>query len=682
MTGDDDAALRDLAEAAGIATRWRDVHGETHAVAPGTLRAVLAALGLPPGVADARALLAEAAAQPPPLLTVPAGPDGVAIPGARPGHRFQLALENGDTREGRLETGLGGEARVPALDVPGYHRLTLDAGQLTLAVSSGRCPSLAELGAARHRGAAPWGLAVQIASLRRAGDGGIGDFGGVAAFAGAAARHGAAALAVSPAHALFAADPAKYGPYAPSTRLMLNALLADPEAALGTLPEGPPDAGAPLIDWPAAARRKRDRLRTLFANAADHPGFVAFRNEAGQALEQHARFEALHAQFYGADPARWHWRDWPEGFRTPDGAGVAQFAREQPGEVAFHAFCQWIADESRGAAQRAARDAGMPIGLIADLAVGTDGGGSHAWSRQAEILPGLTVGAPPDVFSPLGQDWGLTAFSPLAMAAGGFAAFLEMLRAGLRHAGGIRVDHAMGLQRLWVVPQGAGPAEGAYLHYPVEDLVRLLALEAQRHRALVIGEDLGTLPEGFHDRMARAGILGMRVMWFEQQQDGAFRPPRAWSREAVAMTTTHDLPTVRGWWEGRDIAWRERLGLFPNAEVARQEQARRTREREGLWQAMRDSGAAQGEAPPADDAAPVVEAAPAHLGAAACALAILPAEDVLGEAEQPNLPGTIDTYPNWCRRLPGSAAMLLDAPEAAQRLAALAAARRRPDPEG
>lgn len=682
MTGDDDAALRELAEVAGVATRWRDVHGEIHAVAAETLRAVLAALGLPSGVAEARELLAEAAAQPPPLLTMQAGPDGLALPGAQPGHRFQLTLEEGGTSEGRLETGLGGEARLPAQHRPGYHRLTLDAGELTIAVSPGRCPSLSDLGAARHHGAAPWGLAVQIASLRRAGDGGIGDFGAVAEFARSAARHGAAALAVSPAHALFAADPARYGPYAPSTRLMLNTLLADPSAALGTLPDSPPGDDSPLIDWPEAARRKQQRLRSLFAAAADHPEFVAFRNEAGPSLEQHARFEALHAHFYGADPARWHWRHWPDGFRSPAGAGVAQFAREQPGEVAFHAFCQWIADASRAAAQKAARDAGMPIGLIADLAVGTDGGGSHAWSRQAEIVTGLTVGAPPDVFSPLGQDWGLTAFSPLAMAAGGFAAFLEMLRAGLRHAGGIRVDHAMGLQRLWVVPEGAGPAEGAYLHYPVEDLVRLLALEAQRHHGLVIGEDLGTLPEGFHDRMANAGVLGMRVMWFEQAQDGAFRPPHAWSRDAVAMTTTHDLPTVRGWWEGRDIAWRERLGLFPDGDVARQEQERRARDRAGLWHAMRDSGAAEGEAPPPGDASPLVEAAPAHLGAAACALAILPVEDVLGEAEQPNLPGTIDEHPNWRRRLPGDAATLLDAPAAERRLAALAAARRRPQPEG
>jgi 4-alpha-glucanotransferase len=623
-------------------------------------------------------VLAQRAEHLPPLITLTCGSDGAAVPGARPGHLFRLDLEGGGHREGRLETGWAGEARLPALDVPGYHRLTLDGGHATVAAAPLRCVSLADLGAERHHGATPWGLAAQIPSLRRHGDLGIGDFGAVAEFARAAARRGAACLAVSPAHALFSADLSKYGPYAPSTRLHLNVLLADPEAALGPLPDLPdPGEDPDLIDWPAAARRKLDRLRGLFEIAADHPDFVAFRSEAGPALEDHARFEALHAQLFGRDPALWHWRSWPEALRRPDAPGVMQFARDKPGEVAFHAFCQWLADASRAAAQRAAVEAGMPVGLIADLAVGTDGGGSHAWSRQREILPGLNVGAPPDAFSPLGQDWGLTAFSPTEMREGGFAAFLELLRAAFRHAGGVRIDHAMGLQRLWVVPQGMGPEQGAYLRYPVEELVRLVALESHRHRAIVVGEDLGTLPHGFHERMEAAGILGMRVLWFEQESDGSCRPPRDWSRGAIAMSSTHDLPTVVGWWRGLDIDWRDRLGLFPSPDTAAEERARRARDREALWRALLESGAATGDQPPEDDPAPVLAAVPAQLGASACALAILPVEDALGEAEQPNLPGTVEEHPNWRRRLPGMAGQLLDDPAVAHRLEALALARRR-----
>jgi len=671
-----DASLRELAEAAGIATTWRNVHGEEKEVGPDTLRAVLAALGLPADRREAQAVLAQLRDRLPPLITLTCGPDGVAVPGAAPGHRFRLDFEQGHHLEGRLERGWAGEARLPAISAPGYHRLSLDAGHTTIAAAPPRCFSLEDAGAAEHEGSAPWALAAQIYSLRRPGDLGIGDFGGVAELARAAARHGAAGLAISPAHAMFAADPGKYGPYAPSSRLFLNVLHADPQVVFGPLPPEPAADGA-LIDWPEATRRKLSRLRGLFDIAADHPGFVDFRNEAGPALEDHARFEALHAHLLAQDSALWHWRDWPSDLRSPQSPGVQHFARDHAREVAFHAFCQWLADASLGAAQRVALDAGMPIGLIADLAVGTDGGGSHAWSRQREILPDLSVGAPPDVFSPLGQDWGLTAFSPLEMQADGFSAFRELLRAAFRNAGGVRVDHVMGLQRLWVVPRGAGPAEGAYLRYPLDDLLRLLALESLRHRSIVIGEDLGTLPEGFHDRMDAAGILGMRVLWFEQEQDGRFRPPRSWSPMAAAMTTTHDLPTVVGWWRGRDIEWRERLSLFPEAGTAAKERERRQADRKALWTAFLESGAATGDQPGLEQTDPVVDAALAHVAGAACRLAILPVEDALALPEQPNLPGTSEGHPNWRHRLPGEAAKLLEDAEVARRLEAFALARPR-----
>ena len=676
MTTDDQ--LRTMAEAVGIATTWRDVHGAEKSVSPDTLRAVLAAQGLPADAADAREALRLLADRLPPLITMTIGPDGVQIPGAEIGHRFRLDIEGGDRIEGHLEQGWGGEARLPAISTPGYHRLHLDDAHCIVAAAPPRCVSLDDLGASAHGGTLPWALAAQIYSLRSPRDMGIGDFGGIAALAHAAGRRGCAAIAVSPAHALFSADVGKYGPYSPSSRIFLNVLHADPAAALGPIPDdpGPPDT---LIDWPSAARRKLARLRELYADAADHPGFVEYRNEAGSALESHARFEALHAHLLARDPALWGWRDWPAEFRSPDSPGVMRFARDNPAEVAFHAFCQWLADASRGAAQRAARDAGMPIGLIADLAVGTDGGGSHAWSHQRAILPDVTVGAPPDVFSPLGQDWGLTAFSPLEMRAGGFAAFLELARAAFRHAGGVRVDHAMGLQRLWVVPRGAGPSEGAYLHYPVDDLVRLLALESHRHQAIVIGEDLGTLPEGFHARMEQAGILGMKVLWFEQEQDGRFRSPRDWPRNATAMTTTHDLPTVVGWWQGRDITWRAELDRFPDAATAEREEARREQDRAALWTAFLESGAASGDQPGLEETEPVVDAALTHVGTAGCALAILPLEDALALPEQPNLPGTVSEHPNWRRRLAGDAATLLDSPEVARRLERFALARPRSD---
>ncbi len=232
---------------------------------------------------------------------------------------------------------------------------------------------------------------------------------------------------------------------------------------------------------------------------------------------------------------------------------VAQFAREHAHEVTRHAFYQFLADRSLGQAQAAARAAGMPIGLIADLAVGVDAGGSQCWSRPDETLIGLSIGAPPDLLSPRGQSWGLVAFSPRGLQLNGFSGYIDMLRAAMRHAGGVRIDHAMGLARLWVLPDGASAAEGVYLHFPLDDMLRLIRLESLRHQAIVLAEDLGTVPEGFQDKIGDAGMLGMRVLWFERAHDLGFTAPTGWTRGAVAMTSTHDLATVAGWWSGRDI---------------------------------------------------------------------------------------------------------------------------------
>ena len=431
---------------------------------------------------------------------------------------------------------------------------------------------------------------------------------------------------------------------------------------------------ADLVDWPGAARLRLDHMRRLFdaADPATMAAFDTFRRQEGDALETHARFETLHAHMFGADPARWHWRTWPERYRTPDDPAVSRFAAEHEREVALHAFMQFLADRSLAAAQRAARDAGMPIGLIADLAVGADSGGSHCWSRQAETLIGLTVGAPPDLLSVQGQSWGLAAFSPRGLVRNGFGAYLEMVRSAMRHAGGVRIDHVMGLARLWVVPDGAASSEGAYLAFPLRDLLRLIALESTRNRAVVLGEDLGTVPDGFPQQLQEAGVLGMRVLWFEKHGP-YFTAPGSWTRGAAGLTTTHDLPTVAGWWAGRDNEWREELGLSAtDPDAARTE---RQRDREALWAAFRHSGAAEGEPPAADDGAKAADAALRHVGTAACELVVVPVEDALALVEQPNLPGTLDEHPNWRRRLPGETSALLDDPGAARRLAALNAAR-------
>jgi 4-alpha-glucanotransferase len=317
----------------------------------------------------------------------------------------------------------------------------------------------------------------------------------------------------------------------------------------------------------------------------------------------------------------------------------------------------------------------MAIGIIADMAAGVDRFGSHAWSAPHELMGRLTVGAPPDAFNLAGQDWGLTNFSPTAMRTTGYDGFIATLRASMQYAGGIRIDHAMGLRRLWVLPAGASPAEGVYISYPMHDLLRLIALESWLHRAIVIGEDLGTVPQGFHAQLSAAGILGMRVLWFEREGDGRFIPPERWDGQAAALTTTHDLPTVAGWWAGRDIEWTAQLRRKSRLGSIGAERRERQKDRALLWSALTESGCARGTEPAPDDPDTVIDGALAYVGKSPAALAMASVEDVLALPEQPNLPGTIDEHPNWRRRLPADVSWSDAAVRA--RLAKLTARRRR-----
>ncbi len=303
----------------------------------------------------------------------------------------------------------------------------------------------------------------------------------------------------------------------------------------------------------------------------------------------------------------------------------------------------------------------MKVGLIADLAIGMDASGSHAWSRQHEVLGGLSVGAPPDYYSAEGQSWGLTTFSPRGLAASGFAPFIETLRASLRHVGGIRIDHVMGLSRLWLVPEGASALDGAYVAFPSETLFRLVALESWRHGAIVIGEDLGTLPDGFRDDLRRQGVAGLRVLRFERT-DHSYIAPEHWDAGAVALTTTHDLVPTAGWWAGSDLE---------PAEDGVDHEGIRAWDRGLLWGAFQQAGVAEGERPAPEDTDPVVDAAIRFIARTPCTLKLLPIEDALGIRTQPNVPGTTTEKPNWRHRLDGEAGSLLDDERVRRRLADL-----------
>ena len=662
------SALRTLAEAVGLAPRWQNYRHEWQEVSDDSLRIILKALGFPAGndteVAESRAALAAERSDLAPLVTAVVNtPTRLPI---EPGP-YEIVLEDGTRRSGTLEASTGG-ATLPAIEQVGYHTLEAGGRRATLAVTPEHGLTVANMGR-------PWALAVQLYALRRKGDGGLGDFEALRQLMAPAKRHGADGIAISPVHAQFSADPDRFSPYSPSSRINLNVL----HAAID-MPAGPQNEAleqAELVDWGTVSRRRLAALRAEFESlpADKHAALATFRAEAGNALETHARFEAIHAEQFGKH-GRWHWRTWPEELRHPSSPDVATFVREHANEVTYHAFLQWRADQGLAAAQQAARDAGMKIGLIADLAVGADSGGSHCWARQDQILGSLNIGAPPDLLNGRGQNWGLAAFSPTGLRQHGFGAFLEMLRAAMRHSGGVRIDHALGLRRLWVIPDGHESRDGAYLAFPQTDLLRLIALESLRNRAIVVGEDLGTIPAGFQDEMAESGVLGMRVLWFERDLR-SFWQPRGWSHAAAAMTSTHDLPTLAGWWRGRDLEWRAKLDLAGGPENEAQDGHDRFRDRFMVWEAMQLSGAAEGTPPPNDEPAPFVDAATRYVAGAACDLVLLPIEDALGLDEQPNLPGTMsEQHPNWQRRLPGTADMLLEAPNVAARLASMGEARR------
>lgn len=566
------SSLHLLATEAGLHRSWVDADGADQHVSDDSLRAILTALGLatdhPDAIETSRAMLRERRDRLPAMVTADQNRP-LSLPDMA--SDMQLFDEGGDVVDIAPDL-----LRQQGLPNPGYYRLETDRGSIRIAIAPERCPAIPRR---------CWGVSVQIPSLR--GEGAFGDFKTLAQTVSALAATGADAVAISPVHAL--ADPARFAPYSPSSRLALNPLF-------GEAPTDTRGDDQELINWATAGPAKIDALRRAFARRASGETFDNF-------LASNARrgFEAV---------------------------------------------------------QHAARNGGMAIGLITDLAVGVDPAGLDARSDPNAFLQHLQIGAPPDPLGPLGQNWGLTTYHPHALIDRGFAPFIALLRANIPQGGGIRIDHGFGLQRLWVVPEGRPASEGAYLSYPFKDLLRLIKLEAWRANAIVIAEDLGTRPTGFSEALEAAGIHGMAVLPFSRDETGDFRPAAAYPPTAVAMSGTHDTPTLAGWWSGRDLEWNRLLGRG-GADVGT-----RASERATLWRAIGGTAAM----PPLDQPEPMIDKALAFLARSPSPLLIVPMEDLVGLVEQPNLPGTVDEHPNWRRRLPDRTEALLARPDVRRRI--------------
>ena len=568
----------------------------------------------------------------------------------------------------------------------GYHRLELNAGGVTartnLIVAPERCYLPPELGPGARR----WGPSCQLYGLRSERNWGMGDFTDLAALARAAGSCRAAVLGVNPLHALFAAEPLHVSPYSPSSRSHLDYLYIDAtavpgfaeDAAVQTLMQGEwfrathwAARSAELIDYGAVAACKRPVLEALFrrfqsrelgeggtAQTAMGQAFRSFQRIGGQSLADFAIFEALH-EHYHHEKRPFSWRSWPAPMRNPRSPEVAGFTAAHRDRVEFFQFLQWEADRQLAVAAEAGRNSGLSIGLYRDLAVGANPNGAEAWADQELVAPGASIGAPPDALNRSGQNWGLAPVNPLVLRREGFAPFVASLRANMRHAGILRIDHVMSLSRLYWIPGGIEARAGAYVNYPVADLLRLAALESQRQRCAVVGEDLGTVPAGFRERMRSANVLSYRIFVFERRADGKFLPPAEYPALAAASAATHDIATLKGYWLGGDIGWRRRLGLYPDLPTQEAEAAERRRDRRLLLDALVEEGllaeAQIGEFL-TEAGEPVYstelgDAILTYLARSRARLMLVQIEDVVSEVEQANLPGTIDEHPNWRRQL-------------------------------
>jgi 4-alpha-glucanotransferase len=490
-----------------------------------------------------------------------------------------------------------------------------------------------------------WLLAVQLYGVRSRHNWGHGDFSDLLALIELAAEVGAGGVGLNPLHALFDDLPDQPSPYSPNSRLLLNPLYVD----LDAVPEfeGPSTAEmsstierlrqSELVDYVGISALKQRGLRAAHqafltdATSARREDFAKFRESRGMVLVRFAAFEVLRRRF--KEP----WWEWPPEWRTPDDVAIEQLRAETGDEIGFHEYTQWLADHQLMRCRDRAHELGLPVGLYIDVAVGVRADGFDAWNAPDAVTRALSLGAPPDALNTLGQNWALAGFSGVGLQAQGFAPYRDMLRASMRYAGAIRLDHVLGLKRLYLIPAGLRPDQGAYVRMPFEQLLDATAEESQARRCIVIGEDLGTVPRGFRAEVARHGIWSYQVMMFERDARGDFRPPEHFAERALVTFSTHDLPPFTGWLTQHDLGVRESLHI-PAGETSDE----RDRAAAALQAALRRQGYS------ACDFASVA----GYLAASPARLLAIGLEDVLDVHDQVNIPGTGDQHPNWRRKLP------------------------------
>jgi glycogen debranching enzyme GlgX/4-alpha-glucanotransferase len=690
-------ALDRLTAAAGIAAKWDAVDRTRHLVCDETKRALLASLHLPAATErEAANTLIRFADEndrrplPYALTFWSDEPVVLDLPLERGLSRRSLlltvTLESGEalavpvtSRDGMLVPAKAVDGReyqhwriaLPALPV-GRHMVRREDApgtQCRLTVA----PRTAYLPAMLAGGGQAFGISAQLYSMRGAADQGIGDFTVLGDLTAATAREGGSAVIINPLHALFAADRGRASPYQPNDRRFLDPIYLDVAG------QGDGEAAkifsrlsaTSQVDYQAVWAAKSAILERRFADfdAAPPADFAQFVTDGGSALRRFAIFEAISETRQGES-----WKNWPVGLSDVGSSAVEAFAQVNQRRVRFHQYLQYLCDRQLSGAAERARAAGLGLGLMRDLAIGAAPDGAEVWAQPDMFVSGVSVGAPPDPLALNGQIWGLPPLDPHGMARTGFSAFAGLLAANMRHAGGLRIDHVMGLSRLFWVPDGADGKDGAYVAYPFKDLLGQLTLESSRARCLVIGEDLGTVPEGFREPMAAADVQSYRVLFLERDGIG-FNPPESYAAKAVACISTHDLPTFLGWWEAADLRERHVLGIIEPDGLDDALAIREAEKAELLKALIAEEllpAAEGGSVPPTEQ---IMAAAHAYVALSPAALVMAQADDLAGEHVAVNLPGTSNERPNWRRKIEMPVQGLLDTPTAQAILGKLREAR-------
>ena len=680
-----DPALGELADRFGISTQFYDWKGRHTQVGEQTVIAILAEFGVDASTPErARAAVQRVRDDHwrrivQPCVVLRAGQEGrvdVHVPAGAP-VSLRIVGEDGNDHlpwqvdnwnpDRPIDGRMIGEATfgIPGNLPLGYHELIVTVGShdvegsaadggihatatSTIIVTPNRVGLPRRMGASRV-----WGYAAQLYSVRSHHSWGLGDLTDLADLCTWSASQGAGYLLTNPLHAAEVAGRMEPSPYLPSSRLFVNPIYIRPELIAEYHDLDQYDASiieslrTTTLDDDPQALLDRDRtwqaksqalelIHRVDMSASRRMAFTAFRVARGRRLEDFATW-CLLSELHGSD-----WHDWPAELHDPHGVAVARVRREHADRIDFHMWLQWIADQQLSTAQSSGTDAGMPVGLICDLAIGVNGSGADAWMLNGLFAREMNVGAPPDPFNQAGQDWGQPPMRPDVLDQMAYAPLREMVSSALRHAGGVRIDHIMGLFRLWWVPKGLGPRHGAYVRYNHEAMVGVVALEAYRAGALVIGEDLGTVEPWVRDHLASRGILGTSIMWFETGPDGRPRQPQQWREHAMSSVTSHDLPPTSSYLRGDHVELRDRLGLLTESVDEERENARRERE---TWLAsLRQQGVLEADE---DDPEQVTLAMHTLLTRTPSKVINATLTDAVGDPRTQNLPGTEDEYPNW-----------------------------------